>query len=184
MFRRSNLYLRSFEEYFVSAAFHIFVYSLRPSSAPWLVGCGVLAAGLATTCLPPGAPAAPAACSKNADLVAMYTRHFRARDVQRHFRFVHQCGSWSGSRRCPAGESIAKSTFDGKMRDSEYFVFTCLPNRAKRFVFTVNSSLLHDRVFAILIPNWPTPLLTPRGACGIQLVPNLILSGSNVNPIG
>ena len=43
----------------------------------------------------------------------------------------------------------------------EDFFFVFLPDGAKRLVFTMNYQLRDDQVFAILAPNWPTPLLAP-----------------------
>ena len=46
-----------------------------------------------------------------------------------------------------------------------------LPIGAKHRVFTVNYQLRDNQVFAILAPNWPTPLLGPGPPKELREVP-------------
>ncbi len=90
-----------------------------------------------------------------------HTRYLRDRTPEASVRVLRRRGSWEGSRRSRARESVAKSTFNRKTHMVWKTFFLFLPDGAQRLIFTMNYHFRDDQVFTILTPNWPTPPLAP-----------------------
>ena len=117
--------------------------------APGACGMGVRAAVLDTTSADPGDPGAPGASSKNVDLIAIRVTSELA-TFSDTFVLCAGCGGGKGrgtplQARAPRKQLSTETHTHTQVLEDLFFVF--LPDGAKGVVFTMNSTLWHDRYF-------------------------------------